>query len=145
MAAGIAIANLNSNKKTYVVISDGELQEGSTWEAIISIGALNLKNLVLFVDNNDLNSSEKMSDTHPNLYPIDKKFKSFGWDSKICNGHNLSKMLNAVNKRDKRKPFALIAETKKGYPVKFMNDAIWHYRSPNKKEYSKAIAEIESH
>ncbi len=145
MAAGMAIANLNSNKKTYVIISDGELQEGSTWEAIISIGALNLKNLVLFVDNNDLNSSEKMSDTHPNLYPIDKKFKSFGWDSKICDGHNLSKMLNAVNKRDKRKPFALVAKTKKGYPVKFMNNAIWHYRSPTKKEYAKALAEIERH
>lgn len=145
MAAGMAIANLNSNKKTYVIISDGELQEGSTWEAIISIGALNLKNLVLFVDNNDLNSSEKMSNTHPNLYPIDKKFKSFGWDSKICDGHNLSKMLNAVNKRDKRKPFALVAKTKKGYPVKFMNNAIWHYRSPTKKEYAKALAEIERH
>ena len=99
----------------------------------------------MFVDNNDLNSSEKMSDTHPNLYPIDKKFKSFGWDSKICDGHNLSKMLNAVNKRDKRKPFALVAKTKKGYPVKFMNNAIWHYRSPTKKEYAKALAEIERH
>ncbi len=143
MAAGIAIANMNSKKKTYVIISDGELQEGSTWEAIISIGALKLKNLILFVDNNDLNSSEKMSDTHPNLYPIDKKLKSFGWDAGICNGHDYSKMLNIIAKRDKRKPFALIAKTKKGYPIKFMNDAIWHYRSPTKKEYNQAIDEIE--
>ena len=143
MAAGIAIANMDSKKKTYVIISDGELQEGSTWEAIISIGALKLKNLNLFVDNNDLNSSEKMSDTHPNLYPIDKKLKSFGWDAGICNGHDYSKMLNIITKRDKRKPFALIAKTKKGYPIKFMNDAIWHYRSPTKKEYNQAIDEIE--
>lgn len=144
MAAGIAVANMPGKLRTFVVISDGELQEGSTWEAVISIGALKLKNLILFVDNNDLNSSEKMRNTHPNLYPIEKKFKDFGWDSVSCDGHNISDMYKMVKKRDKNKPFALVAKTKKGYPVKFMNNAIWHYRSPTQKEYKKAIEEIDN-
>ena len=71
MAVGVAIAEKN-NSKVFVVLSDGELQEGSTWEAIMLIPALKLNNIIVVIDNNDLQSLEKTSNTHPNLYPIEK-------------------------------------------------------------------------
>ena len=68
---------------------------------------------------------------------------SFGWDSVTCNGHNSMDIYNKIKKRSGKKHFALIAKTIKGYPVSFMkNIAKWHYRSPNKTEYLKAIKEI---
>lgn len=143
MAVGQAIYEKNKKNNVYVVISDGELQEGSTWEAIMLAPSLKLSNLILVVDNNNLQSLEKTSDTHPHLYPLEKKFKSFGWDSIICNGHNSNDIYNKIKKRDKNKPFALIAKTIKGYPVSFMkNVPIWHYRSPDKDEYNKAMREL---
>ncbi len=143
IAAGMALAAKNKNKVFYVVLSDGELQEGSVWEAVLLIASLKLKNIVIFIDNNNLQSSTKATDTHPTLYPIDKKFISFGWDAKNCNGHNSKEIFNKVKKRSKNKPFALIAKTIKGYPISFMKDVPkWHYRSPNKEEYLKAKKEL---
>jgi transketolase len=143
IAAGIAIADEKKKKKVYVLLSDGELQEGSTWEAITLIGALKLKNIILIVDNNNLNSSEKMSNTHPNLYPIEKKFSSFGWYSFKCNGHSTDEMFKKYKKSPKNKPIAIIAKTIKGYPISFMkNKALWHYRSPNKTEYKIALMDL---
>ena len=102
---------------------------------------LELKNLV---DNNNLQSLEKTSKTHPNLYPIEKKLTQFGWDSKKCNGHNSEEIFNKINRRNKNKPFALIAKTIKGYPISYMmNKPIWHYKSPDKKQYQKAIMELD--
>ena len=64
-----------------------------------------------------------------------KKFESFGWYSKKCNGHNSEEIFNLIKKRDKRKPMALVAKTIKGYPVSFMkNVPMWHYKSPSKQE-----------
>ncbi len=146
IATGIALSEKNTKKKVFVVISDGELHEGSLWESILFISSNNLNNIVLVVDNNNLQSSTWTTDTHPSIYPIDKKFKSFGWDTKICNGHDTKKIYDSISKRDKSKPLALIAETKKGYPVSFMtNNPIWHYRSPNKEEYELAIKEVDSY
>lgn len=144
IAAGIAIAEKEEKKKTYVLISDGELLEGSVWENILFISSNKLNNIILIVDNNNLQSSTRMNETHPTAYPINKKFISFGWDCKVCNGHNSKKILDLIRKRNKNKPFALIAKTQKGYPVSFMkNNPIWHYRSPDKSEYNIALAEIE--
>ena len=93
--------------------------------------------------NNNFQSAVKLTDSHATLYPIDKKFLSFGWNSASCNGHNSMEIYNKIKNRPKRKPFALIAKTIKGYPVSFMkNVPKWHYRSPNKTEYLKAIKEI---
>ena len=95
------------------------------------------------MDNNNLQSSTSNKVTHSTLLPIDKKFISFGWDVKTCNGHNQSEIIKKIKYRNKSKPFALIAKTIKGYPISFMsNKPIWHYRSPNKKEYYKAIKEL---
>ena len=127
----------------FVVMSDGELQEGSVWEAVISISSLNLKNLIVIIDNNDFQSSERMSDTHPSLYPIDKKFKSFGWQTINVNGHNSMEIYNSIKKKNKKKPLVIVAKTIKGYPISFMkNNPIWHYRSPDQAELKIALKEI---
>lgn len=143
LAAGISIAE-KKNKKIYVLLSDGELQEGSVWEAIIFISSKKLNNIVLIIDNNNLQSSTLTTDTHPTIYPIGSKFKSFGWDVETCNGHN-SHSIFKILKKKRNKPLALIAKTIKGYPISFMsNIPKWHYRSPNKKEYEEAIMELDN-
>lgn len=143
MAAGFALSNRKKN--VYIVISDGELQEGSTWESVMAISDLNLKNIILIIDNNDYQSLEKTSISHPSIYPIENKFKQFGWDSKKCNGHSTDKIVKSVLRRNKNKPFCLVAETIKGYPISYMiNNPIWHYRSPNQKELVLAVKELNS-
>lgn len=143
IAAGLALAN---RKKTiFVVLSDGELQEGSTWEAVLAISSLNLNNVIVVIDNNDYQSLEKTSISHPNLYPIEKKFKNFGWDSAKCDGHNVNEIYKIIKKKSKKKPFCLVAKTIKGFPISFMiNKPIWHYRSPNKNEFRLALKELNS-
>jgi transketolase len=142
IAAGMALAEKNKNKFFFVLMSDGELQEGSIWEIALFISSKKLNNIVVIIDNNDFQSSTKASDTHPTLYPIDKKFNSFGWATKVCNGHDKKEIEKSI-KMNSKKPFVLIAKTIKGYPISFMkNKPQWHYRSPNKTEYRKAKLEL---
>jgi transketolase len=144
MLAGMSVAEKNTNNNIYSILSDGELQEGSTWEAIMLIPSLKLNNVIIFIDNNNLQSLEKTSKSHPGLYQIEEKFKSFGWQSFKCNGHNIKKLYQLVKNKKRNKPLAIIAETIKGYPVSFMmHKPIWHYKSPDKNEYKKAITEID--
>jgi transketolase len=142
LAAGMSLANKNSKKKIFVLMSDGELQEGSVWEIMLLISSKKLNNIIVIIDNNDLQSSTKATDTHPTLYPIIEKFKSFGWDAKLCNGHDSKQIEQKMNLKSS-KPFALIAKTIKGYPISYMkNNPKWHYRSPNEQEYLQAMKEI---
>jgi transketolase len=144
MIAGIALAEKNSKTKIFSILSDGELQEGSSWEAIMLIPSLKLKNVVIIIDNNNLQSLEKTSDTHPNLYPIEEKFRNFGWNCSVCNGHNSFQIYNKIKKKDPNKPFALIAKTIKGYPISFMKYVpMWHYKSPTPDEYKMALRELQ--
>ena len=114
--------------------------EGSNWEYILTISSLKLNNICIFVDFNGLQSSTWSKDTHPTLTPLDKKFKAFGWDSSVCKGNDLKDIYKKFSNRKKDKPFALICKTTKGYPIPFMmNKPIWHYRSPNKEEYTLSI------
>lgn len=139
-ANGLAYAN--KNKNVYVVMSDGELMEGSVWEAALLSSSLNLNNLIVIIDNNNLQSATRASETHPTLYPIKEKFKDFGWDAVECDGHD-TKKLKANILKNHIKPKVIIAKTIKGYPISYMMDnPIWHYRSPNKEEYKLAIREI---
>lgn len=141
IAAGLALGN--KKNYVYVVMSDGELMEGSTWEMALTIAALKINNIILIIDNNDLQSATKSKDTHPNLYPIDKKFKSFGWQALNCNGHKIDEIYKKIKLKKKNRPFVLVAKTIKGYPVSFMmNQPLWHYRAPNKHEYKNALKEI---
>ncbi len=146
MALGICIANKKkgNNSKCFVVISDGELQEGSTWEAILLASSLNLNNLIVYVDNNNYQSLGKTSITHPSFYPLAEKFKSFIWDVKEVYGHNSSQLFNSFYSWKQKKPLVVIAKTIKGHPVDFMIDnPIWHYRSPNEDELKSAYQQIE--
>jgi transketolase len=144
LSAGMALAEKDKSNVFYILISDGELQEGSTWEAVLAIGALNINNIILIIDNNNLQSFGYTNETHANLYPIEKKFRSFGWDSILCDGHNVSSIYKNIKKKKNNKPLALVAKTIKGYPISFMkNKAIWHYKSPSQDEYLKAIKELD--
>ena len=147
MSVGMALAEKGGKAKRiiYSVLSDGELQEGSTWEAIMIAPSLNVNNLVTFIDNNDLQSLERTSKSHPYIYPIEDKLKSFGWQSYVCDGHNQREIFNAFKKKKKNKPLAIICKTIKGYPISYMsNKPIWHYKSPNKEEYLKALKELDN-
>ena len=97
MAAGMSLSR--NYKNIFVLCSDGELMEGSLWESILMISSFKLKNIVLFIDNNDLQSATKASDTHPTLYPIKDKFTSFGWDANYCDGHSPSSIIKAFKKK----------------------------------------------
>ena len=149
LAAGIAYAEKikKSDKKVFLIISDGELQEGSTWEAMMMAANLNLDNLYLFLDHNGSQSFGKTLETHPSFYPINKKIKSFNLNCiEILNGHSTkeiyNKSLRAIKKKT-TKPTFFICNTVKGKSVSFMeNKPIWHYRSPTKKEYEIALEEL---
>ena len=143
MACGIALAVKKKNQRVFCVISDGELQEGSTWEAFIAATSINIKNLIVIIDNNNLQSLEQTSNSHPYLYPIEEKFKCLGWQSIKCNGHDSLAILRAIKNKKKNKPLVIVAKTIKGYPISFMsNNPIWHYRSPNQKELNIALKEL---
>ncbi|HMH48874.1 MAG TPA: 1-deoxy-D-xylulose-5-phosphate synthase N-terminal domain-containing protein [Candidatus Acidoferrum sp.] len=145
MATGMAYADRiqGEDRRTYVVLSDGELQEGSTWEALQMAANLGVDTLVAFVDLNDMASLSRMSETHPAFYPVLDKLRAFGWETAQANGHDAAAVWDAVTSRQGGRPFALVAETVKGRGVAFMEHVpIWHYRSPNRDEYTRAVAEL---
>ena len=131
-------------KEIYVLISDGELMEGSIWEYVLTISSLKLNNIILIIDNNDLQSATRASETHKTLYPIEEKFKSFHWDCYDCNGHDVLDLEKKISLKKKNKPLAIVAKTIKGFPISFMkNVPKWHYRSPDKNELKIALNELE--
>lgn len=145
LAAGMAYADrvLGDNRTVYVVMSDGELQEGSVWEAMMLAPTLKITNVVAAVDLNDFQSLGQTSKTHPNFYPVLDKVRAFGWEAVQVDGHNSRAIYDAITSRSGRAPFMLIAKTTKGKGVSYMeNVPIWHYRSPSPEEYRKALAEL---
>jgi len=149
MALGMALAErmrkvpAHERNVVYAVLSDGEVQEGSTWEAVMMASSLGASNLVAIIDNNDFQSLGRTSETHPSFYPLDKKFESFGWEVVSIDGHDGEALHNTVTARSGAKPFAVIAKTIKGKGVSYMeNVPMWHYRAPNAEEYKKALAEL---
>lgn len=132
-----------SDARIYVLLSDGELQEGSSWEGAMMAANLCVNNLVALVDLNDFGGMHKMSEYHTAFYPLREKFESFGWECGVVNGHDAGAMHAAITARKGDKPFALLCQTVKGRGVSYMeNVAIWHYRSPNKDEYAQALREL---
>jgi transketolase len=147
MALGMAIAERNKAKasgrppaRIFVVLSDGEMQEGSTWEAIMMASSLGVTNLVAFIDNNDFQSLGRTSETHPSFYPVVEKLQAFGWESVELNGHDAGAVFRAVAERKGDRPFCVVAKTVKGRGVSYMeNVPIWHYRAPSPDEYRQAL------
>jgi transketolase len=147
LAVGMAYAERLQKRdgNIFLVLSDGECQEGSTWEGAMMAGNLKLENLIATVDMNDFSGLERMSEGHPAFHPLADKFRAFGWDAVEVDGHDGEALHKALSRRQPGKPFIAIATTVKGKGVSFMEHVpIWHYRSPNRDEYLKAIAEVES-
>jgi transketolase len=147
MVVGMALAERGrgTDGVIYTVLSDGEVQEGSTWEATLMASSLKLPNIVAFIDNNDFQSLGRTSETHPSFYPLAEKFRAFGWETAEIDGHDPRAIYAAVTGRSGAKPFMVVAHTTKGKGVSYMeNVPMWHYRSPSKEEYAKALAELET-
>lgn len=145
IAVGMAYAEKikGTDRRVHVVLSDGEVQEGSTWEAIMMAANLGLNNLIGFLDSNDFSGLERMSEGHKAFYPLREKFESFGWEIAEINGHDAGAMFEAVTARQGVKPFMMIGKTVKGRGVSYMEHVpIWHYRAPNKDEYRQALDEL---
>lgn len=129
--------------RVFVVMSDGELDEGSTWESLLIASHQHLGNLVMIIDRNRLQSLEGTEDTL-SLEPLDKKFEAFGWGVKIIDGHNHEEIERALRvDAESNEPTVIIGETTKGKGVSFMeNEVKWHYRPPNPEELSAALKEL---
>lgn len=146
MALGMAHAERikQSGARVFCVLSDGEVQEGSTWEATMIASSLGIDNLIAFIDNNDFQSLGRTSETHPTFYPVVDKYRAFGWEAVEVDGHDAQAIVDAVESRAGGRPLMVNCRTTKGKGVSYMeNVPIWHYRSPNRDEYLQALAEIE--
>ena len=145
IATGMAYADKiqGDGRRTFVMLSDGEMQEGSSWEAMMMAANLEVGNLIAFLDLNDFGGLARISEGHPAFYPIFDKVRAFGWEAVEVNGHDASAVYETVMARSGRHPFMVVGKTVKGKGVSFMEHvAIWHYRSPSKEEYAQAIAEL---
>jgi transketolase len=141
--AGMAWSSQLRNEpdtKIFVVISDGECDEGTTWESALIANQLQLRNLCVIIDRNQIQSLGATEDVLK-LEPLAEKWKSFGWNVQECNGNDISELIPKLSSFDG--PFCLIANTFKGAGVSFMENKLeWHYKSPNDVEAAAAIAEI---
>jgi transketolase len=146
IAAGQAYAEKlkASDVTVYCVLSDGEFQEGSTWEAMMMAGNLRLGNLVGLMDNNDFSGLERMSEGHRAFYPLVAKAQAFGWDAVEVDGHDGQAIFHAIADRGGNRPLLIVCKTVKGKGVSYMENApIWHYRLPNAQEYRQGLEEID--
>ena len=144
IGAGIALSNKikKNNKKIFVLMSDGELNEGTTWEALMFAAHNKLNNLFVIIDYNKIQSLTSVEKTIK-IEPLLNKFKSFGCDAKIIDGHNYNNILKVFSNKNKNKPLVIIANTIKGKGVSFMeNKVAWHYKSPNDQDLHKALKEL---
>jgi len=147
-SVGMALAGKLDNKdyRVYSILGDGELQEGQVWEALMSAAHYKLDNLTAFLDHNGLQIDGKITDVM-SPEPVVDKFKAFGWNVIIIDGHDYEQIINAIDtaKKTKGKPTMVVAETIKGKGVSFMeNQAGWHGSAPNKEQRDQAIAELDA-
>lgn len=146
-ACGIALSAKISEKtyRVYSILGDGESQEGQVWEAAMFAAHYGLNNLCIFVDCNGLQIDGFVSEVmNPN--PLDEKFKAFGWNTKVIDGHNFDEIDEAVKLAKKSdKPFAVICKTVKGKGVSYMeNQCSWHGTAPNKEQYEIGMKDLEN-
>ena len=145
IATGMALASKINEIPNIVValLSDGECNEGSTWEAALLAPVHNLDNLIAIVDFNKWQATGRSSEVTA-LEPLEEKFESFGWNSIRIDGHDFCQIKSALATAKKSdKPFAIIADTVKGKGIKMMeDDNNWHYRIPSKEEVDSAFEEL---
>ena len=143
---GMALAAKTDKKawKTYVILGDGEMQEGQTWEALMAAPKFGLDNLVTIVDHNN-GQIDGPVDQVMNIEPLADKLRSFNWEVQYIDGHDLAAIEKAFANAQKAggKPHAIIAKTIKGKGVSFMeNNIAWHGNAPKKEDADKAVKEI---
>ncbi len=145
VAAGMALAGARARARyrAFALLSDGECDEGSVWEAALFAGHHRLDNLTAIVDQNALQSFGRVSDVLA-LEPFADKWRAFGWDVEELDGHDHQALSRALGAAARGRPRVLLARTSKGKGVSFMEDQLlWHYRSPNADELARAIQEVE--
>jgi transketolase len=151
LGVGMALEGKLSKKNysVFVVLGDGELDEGQIWEASAAATKYKLDNLIAIVDCNRLQMDGFTENVMP-MEPIDRKFGAFGWKTRRIDGHDLKAILTTIEEAkvkaagpDRGKPFCIVAETVKGKGVSFMeNVRVWHGKTPNEEQYQLAIKEI---
>ena len=146
VANGMAIAGKinKKNYRVYCILGDGEIEEGQIWEAAMTSNKYKLDNLCVIVDNNNLQIDGTIEEVMSS-YPIDEKFRSFGFEIIKINGHDIDEILKAfeVAKNVKGKPVCIIAKTIKGKGISYMENQVgWHGKAPNDEQYDIAIKEL---
>jgi transketolase len=150
---GLSVANgmalgarmLKKNFKTYCLLGDGEIQEGSVWEAAMTAAHYKLDNVCAIVDYNKVQENGPVSEIK-DLEPLADKWRSFGWQVAEVHGHRFQDLWVALDEfsRVKDKPFVIVAHTIKGKGVSFMEgDRNWHGKAPNAQQLAQALAELE--
>lgn len=145
-ANGMALAGKLDKKdyRVYAILGDGEIEEGQIWEAAMSASQYKLDNLCVVIDNNNLQIDGTIQEVMSS-YPIDEKFKSFGFEVIQIDGNKIEEIMEAFEKARKiqGKPTAIIAKTIKGKGVSFMENQVgWHGKAPNEQQYQQAIQEL---
>lgn len=151
IAVGMAMSDKlvdKSDKRVFSLTGDGELQEGSIWEAAMAAAHFHLDNFCWIIDNNDCQIDGRLPDVM-NVYPIDAKCESFGFDTITVNGHDPADLMRGFDrflenqKNNTGKPTAIIAKTYMGHGVSFMNDKFeWHGKPPTKDQAIAALEEL---
>jgi len=147
IAAGLALSAKMDRKgfRTIALLGDGECYEGAVWEAAMFAAHYELNNLTGIIDRNGLSVMD-FTEKVLQLEPLEDKWKSFGWEVREANGHNISEIVDTLERvpYSKNKPSVLIAHTTKGKGISFMeNVPIWHYRLPNDDEMKVVLEELE--
>ncbi|WP_127842592.1 transketolase [Actinomyces wuliandei] len=135
-----------SPRRVFVLTGDGELQEGSNWEALMFASQQQLDNLCVLVDRNRLQQGARVEDTN-DLSPLDDKARAFGWDVIEVDAHDYGQLLDvfAGVPSASGRPTFVIAHSHKGHPISFMSDSVaWHHRLPSDAEVEQALAELEA-
>jgi len=145
LSIGLGMALADRKRRIFVLLGDGECDEGSVWEAILFAGHCGLDNLIVMVDYNKLQSFGTVKNVL-DLEPFSDKWKSAKWAAKEIDGHDICALVNTLSSIPFQKghPSVLIAHTIKGKGVSFMENSIdWHYKSPNREQLNKAFGELD--
>jgi transketolase len=130
--------------RTFVVLGDGELQEGSNWEAAMTAGHYGLDNLTAIIDRNRLQQGATTADTKE-LEPLPDKWAAFGFEVRVIDGHDYTQLLEAFQPSTTGKPVAVIANTTKGKGISFMENRVeWHHKVPSAEQVQIALQELQS-
>lgn len=128
--------------RTFVVLGDGEMQEGSNWEALMTGSQQKLANLTIVVDRNRLQQGARTEETNA-LDPLDDKLTAFGWEVREIDGHNYDELISAFAPSTSGRPVAVIANTIKGKGVSFIEDRVeWHHKVPSAEQVELALKEL---